>query len=281
MNKNEAGIYIDAHVHVWTNDLHKYPLSPGVAVQDVKPEAYLPEEILSDARPCGIGRIVLVQMSYYGYDNSFMLEVIKRYPTVFRGIAVVDGRAKDLERTMRSLARVGVRGFRLYPEEISHTVLEQAGFQKMFRCAAEDRLSLCLLMNPDSLAVVNRQCRKYPDTPVVIDHLSRIGMGGSIREADVQALCRLAKHPEVRVKLSGFYALGQAKPPHLDLGPLIKRVCEAFGAKRLMWGSDCPFQVMHESYEDAFSLIREQLDFISKEDKDWILGRTAEELFFH
>jgi predicted TIM-barrel fold metal-dependent hydrolase len=181
---------------------------------------------------------------------------------------------------MRSLAKLGIRGFRLYPEEVSLSVLDREGFRKMFRCGAEERLAMCLLMNPDSLPVVDRHCQKFPDTPVVVDHLARIGMGGFIGDADVDALCGLAKHPQVTVKLSGFYALGQAKPPHLDLAPLIKRVYEAFGPKRLMWGSDCPFQVAHDTYEDSLSLIRDRLDFIPNEDKNWILARTAEELFF-
>lgn len=47
-----------------------------------------------------------------------------------------------------------------------------------------------------------------------------------------------------------------------------------------MWGSDCPFQVGRETYEDAISLVRDRLDFISNEDKKRILADTAEELFF-
>jgi len=280
MSQTGRGNYIDAHVHVWTDDLRKYPLAPGYTTQDMKPRAYFPDEILRDARPCGVDRVVLVQMSYYGFDNSFMLEAIKQSPKAFRGIAIVDGKGGEPDAQMRSLAKLGVRGFRLYPEEVSEPILEREGFRKMFRCGAEERLPLCLLMNPDSLSFVDRHCQKFPDTPVVVDHLARIGMGGSIREAEIQGLCALAKHPQVRVKLSGFYALGQAKPPHLDLAPLIKRVHEAFGPRRLMWGSDCPFQVVHETYDDCFSLIHDRLDFISSEDKDWILGRTAEELFF-
>jgi len=280
VNKREHGNYIDAHVHIWTNDLRNYPLGAGFTAEDMNPPAYLAQDILCDAQPCGVDRVVLVQMSYYGLDNSFMLDAIKERPEVFRGIAVVNGKGKDPDTQMRRFARMGVRGFRLYPEEVADAVLEQGGFRKMFLSGAEERLSLCLLMNPDSLAVVDKQCRKFPDTPVVIDHLSRIGMEGAIREADVRALCALAKHPEVRVKLSGFYALGQAKPPHLDLGPLVKHIYEAFGPKRLMWGSDCPFQVAHETYQDALSLIRSRLDFISDEDKEWILGGTAHELFF-
>ena len=280
MNEKKRGGYIDAHVHVWTNDLQKCPLGPGFMAQDMNPAAYVPDQILRDARPSGVDRVVLVQMSYYGYDNSFMLEAIKESPNVFRGIAIVDGKGEQPDAQMRSLAKLGVRGFRLYPEEVSLSVLEQAGFRKMFQCGAEQRLAMCLLMNPDSLSVVDRHCQKFPDTPVVVDHLARIGMGGVIGDADVRALCGLARHPQVMVKLSGFYALGQAKPPHLDLVPLIKRVYEAFGAKRLMWGSDCPFQVAHETYRDCLSLVRDRIDFIPDDDKDWILARTAEELFF-
>ncbi|MCI0659786.1 MAG: amidohydrolase [Acidobacteria bacterium] len=64
------------------------------------------------------------------------------------------------------------------------------------------------------------------------------------------------------------------------MAPLIKHVHRAFGAQRLMWGSDCPFQVVSESYQDSISLIRDRLDFLSIEDKEGILRRTAERSFF-
>ena len=195
MNEKKRGGYIDAHVHVWTNDLQKCPLGPGFMAQDMNPAAYVPDQILRDARPSGVDRVVLVQMSYYGYDNSFMLEDIKEFPNVFRGIAIVDGKGEKPDTQMRSLAKQGVRGFRLYPQEVSRSVLELEGFRKMFQCGAEQRLAMCLLMNPDSLSVVYRHCQKFPDTPVVVDHLPRIGMGGIICDADVRALCGLAKHP--------------------------------------------------------------------------------------
>jgi hypothetical protein len=47
-----------------------------------------------------------------------------------------------------------------------------------------------------------------------------------------------------------------------------------------MWGSDCPYQVQKETYEDGITLVRDHLDFLSAEDKQWILRRTAEETFF-
>lgn len=84
----------------------------------------------------------------------------------------------------------------------------------------------------------------------------------------------------VMVKVSAFYALGEKKPPHLDLTPMVKRVYEAFGTQRLMWASDCPFQVMNETYEDSLALVRERLEFLTSEDKEWILRKTAEEFFW-
>jgi predicted TIM-barrel fold metal-dependent hydrolase len=280
MIEKRSARYIDAHVHVWTDDVQKYGLGPRFTAEDMKPAAYLPDEILRHARPSGVDRVVLVQMSYYGFDNSYMLDAINQFPLVFRGIAVIDSKSKAPDVEMRKLAKLGVRGFRLYPNEVSSFNLSQDGFLKMFHCGETERLALCLLINPDALAAVGEQCNKFPNTPIVIDHLARIGVGGSIREQDVRALCSLAKHPQVYVKLSGFYALGQSNPPHLDLVPLIKRVYDAYGSKRLMWGSDCPFLVAHEAYEDGISLIRDRIDFISGEDKDWMLFGTAEKLFF-
>ncbi len=282
MIEKERGKYIDAHVHVWTKDVRKYRLAPGFTTQDMKPAVFSPDELLRHTKPAGVNRIVLVQMSYYGFDNSYMLDVISRSPRVFKGIAVIDWKGNAPEVQMRKLAKKGVRGFRIYPDGASAaTWLDGEGFEKMFRCGAEERLALCPLINPDALPAVDRQCQKFPETPVIVDHLARIGMGGLIRESDVQALCTLTKHHQVKVKVSGFYALGRAKPPHLDLAPLVKRVYEAFGPKRLMWGSDCPFQLTNETYEDSISLVRDRLDFLSSDDKDWILRRTAEELFFH
>src|SRR5438067_1728038 len=79
------------------------------------------------------------------------------------------------------------------------------------------------------LHAVSAMCRRHPDTPVVIDHFARVGVTGKIEPADVAALCGLARHKRVRVKVSAFYALGKKKPPYVDLKPMIRQVVEAFG----------------------------------------------------
>lgn len=282
-NASQARIanFIDAHVHIWTNDFQKYPLERTYQPQDMQPRTFFPEEILAHAWPNGVGRIVLIQMSYYGFDNSYLLDAMARWPEIFTGVAVIDWNADHPEVQMRELARRGVRGFRIFPQDLpAQTCLEADGIDRMFRCGAEENLAMCLLVNPEALGAVYKKCERFPSTPVIIDHIARIGMSGPIEEADVRTLCALAHFPNVKVKISAFYALGEKKPPHKDLIPLIKQVYEAFGEHRLMWGSDCPFQTEAETYQDSISVVRDNLPFLTNDAREWILRRTAEKAFF-
>ena len=137
------------------------------------------------------------------------------------------------------------------------------------------------MIGPDGLPELDRMCKNFPDTPVIVDHLCRIGVDGTIADKDVDALCAMAAHKRVMVKVGAFYALGKKKPPYSDLAPLIKKVMNAFGVRRCMWESDCPFQVQGKhTYRDSIDLVRTRLKFLTAEDKDWLLRRTAEEVFF-
>lgn len=273
--------YLDAHVHVWTDNLQQYPLAAGFTVDNMKPRTFYPEDILRHASLSGVDRIVLIQMSFYRFDNSYLLDVIAGAPRTFRGVAIVDWNGPAPDTRMRALAQRGVRGFRIRALELPpDRWLEGDGIARMFRYAADSGLQICPLLNPEHLPALSRMCRKYPRTPVVIDHLARIGIDGTLRDTDVTALCALARYPEVRVKVSAFYALGAKQPPHHELAPVIRRVHEAFGPQRLMWASDCPFQVQSETYEDSIALVRDRLDFLPREDREWMLRRTAESVFF-
>ena len=106
-------------------------------------------------------------------------------------------------------------------------------------------------------------------------------MTGTIPTADLDNLCRLAEFQHTHVKTSAFYALGAKKPPYDDLAPMIRRLRDAYGAGRLMWATDCPYQVQRgHTYADSVALIRDRLHFLSPTDRDWMLRRTAEKVFF-
>ncbi len=270
---------IDSHVHVWTDDRTRYPRAPQE--RDYPPAHFTPADLFRHSRPAGVNRVVLIQMSFYRFDNRYMLDCMAQHPGVFAGVGIVDQAGPAPDRAMRDLARRGVRGFRIVPGPFPVAWLDNEPMEKMWRTGASDRLAMCCLIGPDALPSLDRMCTRHPETPVVIDHLARIGVDGQIRDADVKLLCALARHRHLRVKVSAFYALGRKKAPYTDLAPLIRRVYDAFGPQRLMWASDCPFQVQDgHRYADSIQLIRGGLPFLTPSDQAWILERTAAETFF-
>jgi len=273
--------YIDAHVHVWSSDTDRYPLKPGYPKKDLPLPSFTPEELFTHTRPCGVARVVLIQISFYGNDNSYMLDMIQQHRGAFSGVACIDENDRPRE-TMLELARRGVRGFRIRPGQApADRWLDGEGMAAMWKCGAEKRLAICPLLDPKHLPALDRMCERYGDTPVVVDHFARIGVDGQFRKADLDNLCRIARHRNAHVKVSAFSALGKKQAPYLDLAPMIRRVLDAFGPERLMWATDGPWQMMrgHE-YQDSIDLIRARLDFLSDEDRRWLLRRTAERVFF-
>ncbi len=271
--------FIDAHSHVWTPDTGHYPLAEGFKKSDMKPASFTPEELLKHCKPTGVDRVNLIQMSYYGFDNRYLLDMIALFPDNFVGTAMIDPLGKDPAREMTDLTRKGIRAFRIQPAMSKQPIekwLEPVGFSKMFDTAAPNNL-----INPDALPELDRMCRKFPDTLVIVDHLCRIGADGKIRDQELQALCDLARHKKVMVKVGAFYALGKKAAPYTDLAGLIENVIKAFTVKRCMWESDCPFQVSDgHTYADSIDLIQKRLPFLSDDDKDYLLRKTAEDFFF-
>jgi len=273
---------VDAHVHVWTPDTVRYPLAAGFTVADMQPPSFTPDELLAACRPHGVARVVLIQMSFYGTNNSFMLDAIAARPGVFSGVAVVDHDRAGVAATMKDLAAKGVRGFRLLAgRDVADVWGRSAGIDEAWRCGGDESLAMCLLADPESLPAILERCRRFPRTPVVIDHVARIGMRGPVADRDVDALLRLAELPGAAVKVSAFYALGVKKPPYDDLAPLVRRLRDGFGADRLMWATDCPYQLgTGHGYGESIALVRDRLDFLSDAERAKILRDTATRVFF-
>src|SRR2546423_1006350 len=143
--------YLDAHVHVWTPDTARYPLAPGFKKEDMKPASFTPEELFKHCKPAGVGRVNLIQMSFYGFDNSYMLDVIAKYPGVFVGTAVINPLGKDPAREMDELAKKGVRAFRIHPKLSEQPVekwLRPEGYKKMFAAGAANNQAMGCLIRP-------------------------------------------------------------------------------------------------------------------------------------
>ncbi len=282
LGQEDSG-WIDAHVHVWTPDVVKYPLDKNFTREDMQPPSFTPEQLFQHSAPSGVTRVVLIQMSFYQYDNSYMLDMIAKHPRVFSGVGIVDHESEGLVPRLKALARRGVRGFRIHARgNEAQGWGKSEGMAQLWKTAAQEELAVCPLINPGDLPVVDALCSRFPETKVVVDHFARVGISGTIDPAQLEALCRLARFPSVYVKTSAFYALGKKTPPYKDLLPMIRQVVDAFGPERLMWASDCPYQVQgNHTYEASIALIRDAAaQELSEQEKHWLLRRTAEKVFF-
>lgn len=274
--------WIDAHVHVWPSFGTEYPLADDFAEKDVRPLSFTPTELLAHCAPANVTRIVLIQMNFFGFDNRYMLDCIARYPGVFAGVAVVDHNDADVALEMRDLRTQGVRGYRLYANASNASQWKRSsGIHHMFECGAETGQAMCMLSDPEALPAIDALMEQHPKTTVVIDHFSRIGMNGDVNTRALETLCEMAERKNLYVKTSAFYALGEKKPPYDDLAPMILKLRDAFGAERLMWASDCPYQVQApHHYAASIALIRDRLDFLSESERTELLRGTAERVFF-
>jgi L-fuconolactonase len=283
MGSELGGGYIDAHSHVWTDDVEAYPLAGRYRAEDLVPRTFLPEELLELAERNGVQRVVLIQHQvYHGTDNRYMLDTLRRFPGRFSAVAYIDAANPQVVEEMVCLHNAGARGLRICAGDGGVARWsESRNMKSMWRQGAESGVVMCPQINPDYLPELDHMCRMFPDTTVVVDHFAKIGTDGSVRNSDLDRLAGLADHPRVHAKLSAFYGIGDKKPPYDEIVPMIRRMYDAFGPERLMWSSDCPYQLFGEnSYEASIALVRDGIDFFSATDKEWILRKTAERVFF-
>jgi predicted TIM-barrel fold metal-dependent hydrolase len=282
---------VDAHIHVWTDDTQKYPLAPGFRKEDLWYPHFTANEWMRHALPLGVTRANLVQMTWYGLDHSYILDLIAGDPKRFVGTGVVpavtDVAGPSPDAVMTDLSKRGVVAFRVRgrttrpPLDDGPQWLAHPGYEKMFRAGAEHNLALSFLLSPPDLPELDRMCGRFPQTPVILDHFALVGGKNRFAVEDIQALCGMARHKRILVKLGGFYALGAGRPPYRDLLSLLRRVVDAFGPARCLWESDCPKQVKDgHTYEAALAVVRDHATFLSASDKEQILVKTAEDFFF-
>ena len=275
--------YVDAHSHIWTRDVDKYPLRQGATVADLAPPSFTTEELLVTAHKERVGRAVLIaHHTYYGFDNRYMTDAAEQHPGVFKVVGMIDDSKPHPDALMKQLLQKHVTGFRITPwmRKDAHW-LNNDGMMLMWETAAKTGQAMCCLINPDNLPEVDKMGQQFPDTKVVVDHFARIGVDGETRESDLANLCALARHKNTYVKISAYYALGKKQAPYDDLRPMIRRLYDTFGPQRLMWASDSPYQLVGDgnTYKASIALIRDRMDF-SSGDREWLLRKTAENVYF-
>ena len=126
--------------------------------------------------------------------------------------------------------------------------------------------------------------RRFPKVRVVIDHLARVDLKAANPLPEFKKLLALAKYPGVWAKVSELGVISPSgKYPFRDTFPWVKRLYEAFGPDRLLWGTGFPGVTRTENgrptLQQELDLVRKEIPFFTPADREKILGRNAAKLW--
>jgi 2-pyrone-4,6-dicarboxylate lactonase len=221
----------DAHAHVISGDSDSYPVVAGRSYTPVPcPE----EKYMSMLDHTAMERGVLIQVSVYGTDNRYMLEVLRRHPYRLRGIGVA---LPDVtERELTTMHEGGVRGLRL-------NVLYGGGvgFNAMETLAAKIQdmgWHLELLVDARQLPDLMPRLQRLT-LPVVVDHMGHMPVELGTEHPGFRALKHLLVEFGWWTKLSGAYRISSAPAPYPDVTAWAQELVNA-APDRVVWGSDWP-----------------------------------------
>ena len=131
---------------------------------------------------------------------------------------------------------------------------------------------------PERLAQIDEIAERHRALTIIIDHMgfARSTMDDKAKPA-VERINALARHPNVFVKVSALPCYSSEPYPFKNLHEPLRRVIEAFGVRRALWGSDITRVPASCSYRQAVTQFTEELDFLSRDDLEWIMGRALAE----
>jgi len=222
----------DCHVHI-IGPAAKYPMVQNRPY--TPPEASVAQLKAMHAR-LGITRTVLVQPSFYGTDNSCMLDALAELGNSARGIAVVAPNVSD--QTLRDMDAKGVKGIRLNLESAGNRDPKAA--RAMLTAFAKKVQPLNWHIQIYTVAPVIAQLTGVIadlPVPVVIDHYGMpVASEGYSR--GFGALVDLVHARKAYVKLSAPYRISK-DPAYNDVKALAQTLI--YNARdRMLWGSDWP-----------------------------------------
>jgi len=270
-----GGFVVDAHVHAWEMPSDRYPWSP---LRNMRPQEPATVELLLDTiQKHGVSKAIIVQPSNYGYDHSYVVDCLARYPGRFGAVALLDFRADDAPQRLATLVGRGIRGVRLYlygesdlswlGDRATHRVLEKT---------AELNVVVCVFGRWDMMQRVDLLVHQHKMVNFVIDHL---GHPDVQRQETWRPILHLADMPNVAIKVSDFPTLSRQPYPFTDVYPFVRRVYEVFTPSRMMWASNFPHILHQAGYEAALKLIDIALPNLAAIERRQIMGETAAKLW--
>jgi predicted TIM-barrel fold metal-dependent hydrolase len=266
-------VIVDAQVHLWTAETPDRPWPPGGAARAHLPEPLTYQKMLPMMQEAGVDRVIIVPPSWEGDRIDYALEAARVHPDKFAVMGRIPLKdpqsAKLLPRWREQPGMLGIRvNFARNPAGIADGSID-------WLWAAADAAGVPIMVHPpDVMPVIGRVADKHPGLRLIIDHM---GLSSKIAEekripAAIAETLRLARHPNVAVKVSAVPAYSSESYPFRDMDEHLRRLLEAFGPRRCFWGTDLTHSHGKCSYRQYVTHFTEELDFLSDDDKRWIMG---------
>jgi L-fuconolactonase len=271
-------LIIDGQVHVWEADRPDRPWPEDAkSIPHALDDPLGPQEALQKMDANGVGGAVLVPPSFEGDRNDVVGRAVASHPQRFIAMGRVsldEPRPHSWIEEQRN--RDNLTGFRvIFNRPRIQDQLRSGELDWFWRACGELGIPL-MILGAEDLDRFAEVAGRFPNVQLTIDHLNlgKTSRGGVMTEDEfsnrVIAVCGLAVHENVSVKISALPCYVKVEYPFEFLKPLVYRVIEAYGS-RAFWGSDfsrlpCPYG----QWRDFFLT---ELTELSAEDKELVMGK--------
>lgn len=256
---------IDAQIHLWTND--QAPPHHWRA-------PYTIEDAVRDMTEAGVAGAVNHPPSWDAASNDYAVEASRLHPEKFAtlGWFPLDGTA-DASVVDRWLAKPGMRGLRfmMATPELGQ-MLETGKLDWLWDAAHQREAAVGLFVTPQQLPVVGEIAGRFPRMRLLIDHLAVLPF---VKLPDAAAhwdeLLGLSRHSNIAIKATAVPSMATDEYPFPSTHDLLRRAFDAYGARRMFWGSD--ITRLRCSWRQCVELFTEELPWLRGDDLESVMGR--------
>jgi predicted TIM-barrel fold metal-dependent hydrolase len=278
---------VDAQVHAWDRDgaSFRWRLDFGSVETDAQVARHFgettmpPERLLACMDDAGVDAAVVVSPTLYGSDTAYARHTVAHDHARLAFVGLVDPDSPTLDDDVASWrSQSGALAIRIsiYFEHVMESV-ERGALRGVLVAGERHRVPVCVYP-PGRLDRIARVARAFPELQLVVDHLGLAQPAPVFPtiEGDgfgrLPSLLELAAYPNIAVKATGVPSLSREPYPFRDVWDPLRRVIDAFGCDRVMWGTDFTRVAELVTYEESVAYLRE-MDF-APADLEQLYGRT-------
>lgn len=266
---------LDSHQHFWSYDAAQYPWIP----QDSPLHRdWLPDDLAPLLAAAGLDGCIAVQARQTVEESRWLLTLAEHAPIIRGVVGWVDLRSERVEEQLAELApHKKFRGVRhVVQDEPDDRFMLGTDFLRGIGKLKAFGVTYDILIFPKQLPAAIELARRFPEQPFVLDHIAKPLIKDGTIEPWATQIRELAVAPNVMCKVSGMVTEAKHGAWHAeDFRPYLDVVFEAFGAERLMFGSDWPVCLLSASYAQQFGLVDDYTRALSAAQREAIFGGNA------